>query len=67
MLGFIRDAGHAATKIPGYGMEGDVSVIYSSIRRDGVKRIKEGICKIDQNAFITLEELVPINKGYWRA
>jgi uncharacterized protein YebE (UPF0316 family) len=67
MLGFIRDAGHAATEIPGYGMDGEVSVIYSSIRRDAVKRITKGICSIDQNAFITVEELVPINKGYWRA
>jgi uncharacterized protein YebE (UPF0316 family) len=67
ILGFIRGSGHAATEMPGFGMEGKVSVIHTSVGRDAVGTIRDGICLIDRNAFITVEELTPVNRGFWRS
>lgn len=63
----IRNAGYAATELAGRGKDGTVSVINCSIHRKDIYGLKEAISKIDPNAFITVEEIRPLHRGFWRA
>jgi uncharacterized protein YebE (UPF0316 family) len=67
ILDAIRKAGYAATEIPGRGKDGMVTVISCSIKRKHIARIQNEISQIDQDAFMTVEEIRPIHRGFWRA
>jgi uncharacterized protein YebE (UPF0316 family) len=67
ILETIRKAGYAATEIPGRGKDGTVTIISCSIKRKHIAKIQKEISQIDQNAFVTVEEIRPIHRGYWRA
>jgi uncharacterized protein YebE (UPF0316 family) len=63
----IRKDGYAATEMPGRGKDGTVSVITSSIRRRDIAAVRNNVYKIDPEAFITVEDIRPLHRGYWRA
>jgi uncharacterized protein YebE (UPF0316 family) len=63
----IRDAGYAATELAGRGRDGTVTVINSSVLRRDVRRVQQQVKEIDPNAFITVQEVRPLNRGFWRA
>jgi len=63
----LREAGYAATELSGRGKDGTVSVINSSVRRRDIKGVQKEIYKIDGDAFITVEEIRPLHRGFWRA
>ena len=63
----IRTAGYAATEMPARGRDGTVSVISCSIRRRDIIRVRDQVEKIDPEAFITVEDIYPIHRGYWRS
>lgn len=63
----IRRAGYAATELPGRGKDGTVSVISCSVRRRDVDRVRQETGEIDPQAFITVEDIQPLHRGYWRA
>lgn len=63
----IRDAGYAATELPGRGRDGTVTVINCSVRRRDVRRVQKQVKEIDPNAFITVQEVRPLHRGFWRA
>jgi uncharacterized protein YebE (UPF0316 family) len=63
----IRDAGYAATEIPGRGKDGTVSVISCSVKRRDIDNVQRGVYEIDPEAFITVEDIRPLHRGYWRA
>ena len=63
----IRQAGYAATQISGQGMDGMVAMINSSIRRRDITRVKQEVFQIDPEAFITVSEVRPLHRGFWRA
>lgn len=67
ILEAIRKAGYGATEIPGRGKDGTVTVISCSIKRRHISKIQREISQIDQDAFITVEEIRPLHRGYWRA
>jgi len=67
ILDAIRREGYAATEIPGRGKDGTVTIISCSIKRKHISKIQKEISQIDQNAFVTVEEIRPIHRGYWRA
>jgi len=60
----IRSAGYAATMLSGHGKDGMVSMINSSVRRRDITRVR---FKVDPEAFITVEEVRPLHRGFWRA
>lgn len=62
----IRNAGYAATEMPARGRDGTVSVISCSVRRRDIKRVRKEVDKIDPEAFITVEDIRPIHRGFWR-
>lgn len=63
----IRDAGYAATELPGRGKDGTVSVISCSVKRRDIDNVQRGVYVIDPEAFITVEDIRPLHRGYWRA
>jgi len=37
------------------------------VRRRDISRVQKEIYKKDPDAFVTLEEIRPLHRGYWRA
>lgn len=63
----IRRAGYAATELSGRGKDGTVSVINSSVRRRDISRLRKEVDHVDPEAFVTVEEVRPLHRGFWRA
>lgn len=63
----IRKAGYAATEVAGRGKDGTVSVIDCSIRRRDISKLQKEIFSVDAEVFVTLGEIQPLHRGYWRA
>jgi len=63
----LRNAGHAATEMPARGRDGTVSVISCSVRRRDISRVSKEVDKIDPDAFLTVEDIRPIHRGFWRS
>ena len=63
----IRDEGYALTEISGRGKDGTVSVISCSVKRRDIDNVQRGVYAIDPQAFITVEDIRPLHRGYWRA
>ena len=67
ILDELRENNFAVTEIPARGKDGMVSVITSSVRRSQVQDIEKLVRNIDQDAFITTEDVVAVRRGFWRA
>jgi uncharacterized protein YebE (UPF0316 family) len=67
ILETLRENNYAVTEIPARGKDGMVSVITSSIRRSQVPEFEKLVLDIDENAFITKEDVVSVRRGFWRA
>ncbi len=63
----IRAAGYAATELPARGRDGSVSVISCSVVRRDIHRVRAEVDQIDPSAFITVEDIRPIHRGFWKA
>jgi uncharacterized protein YebE (UPF0316 family) len=63
----IRSAGYAATELSGRGKDGTVMLINSSVRRKDINRVRKEVFDIDPESFITVEEVRPLHRGFWRA
>jgi uncharacterized protein YebE (UPF0316 family) len=62
----VREMGYAATELPARGRDGTVSVISCSLRRRDINEMRNVVQEIDPQAFITVEDIRPIHRGYWR-
>lgn len=62
----VRSTGYAATELPARGRDGTVSMISCSLRRKDVENVRKLIQEIDPQAFITVEDIRPLHRGYWR-
>lgn len=63
----IRTSGYAVTELPGRGRDGTVSVITCSVRRRDIDHVRSRALQIDPGAFVTVEEVRPLHRGFWRA
>jgi uncharacterized protein YebE (UPF0316 family) len=63
----IRAAGYAATELAGRGKDGTVSVISTSVRRRDINRVRKEVLQIDPASFVTVGEVRPLHRGFWRA
>ena len=62
----LRTAGYGVTELLGHGKDGRVRVVICGARRQDLQR-GEGIAtEIDARCFITVEEIRPLRRGYWR-
>jgi len=61
----LREAGFAVTEISGRGRDGTVTLLTVSVRRKNKKKVSDIVEKVDEDAFITAEDLRPVRRGYW--
>ncbi len=61
----LRGQGFAVTEFSGRGRDGTVSMLSLSVKRKNAKRIRAAVEELDENAFITAEDLTPVRRGYW--
>ncbi len=62
----LRSAGYGATEIPAKGRESNFMLIDCHVRRKEAKEVEALVLKIDPEAFITIEDVVPRQSGIWR-
>ena len=67
ILDVLRENNYAVTEIPARGKDGMVSVITSSVRRSQIQDVEKLVRDIDEDAFITTEDVVAVRRGFWRA
>jgi uncharacterized protein YebE (UPF0316 family) len=63
----LRDEGFAVTEVAARGKEGMVALLSLSVLRKQVNDVKNIVNKIDDTAFITVENVRPVRRGFWRA
>lgn len=62
----LRESGFAVTEIPARGKDGMVSMLSMSVRRKEVSSVEKIIIDCDEAAFITTEDVHPVQRGFWR-
>jgi uncharacterized protein YebE (UPF0316 family) len=63
----VRHAGYGATEVAGQGRDGAVAVVNASVRRRDLNRLESLIRQADPEAFIAVEEIRPVHRGYFRS
>ena len=61
----LRQKDYAVTEIAARGMEGEVVLLDINLRRKNIKDVEDLIKEVDPSAFITVEDVTPIRRGYW--
>ena len=65
MAEVLRQKDYAVTEIAARGMEGEVILLDINLRRKNIKDVEDLIKEVDPSAFITVEDVTPIRRGYW--
>ncbi len=63
----LREAGFAVTEVAGRGRDGTVNVLNLTVQRKRVPEIRRLVTNFDPKAFITVEDVRPLRRGYFRA
>jgi uncharacterized protein YebE (UPF0316 family) len=63
----IREAGYAVTELAGRGRDGTVGVLTCSVRRRDIQRVTRQVHTLDPEAFVTVEDVRPLHRGFWGA
>jgi uncharacterized protein YebE (UPF0316 family) len=61
----LREEGYAVTEFQGRGRDGTVTMISAGVLRKNVKGVNDIVQEVDENAFITAENLSPVRRGFW--
>jgi uncharacterized protein YebE (UPF0316 family) len=61
----LRDEGFAVTEVPALGRDGAVALLNCDVRRRQVGQVEQIIADADPQAFITAEDVRPVQRGYW--
>ncbi len=62
----IREAGFGVTVVAGRGRDGSVDILSCTVPRRQVKKLRTLIESTDPDAFITAENVRPLNRGFWK-
>ena len=62
----LRAAGYSVTEYIGHGKDGRVLEVNVIAKRRDLPNIEEIASKIDPKCFITVEQINPMRRGYWR-
>lgn len=63
----LRQSGFAVTEIPARGKNGIVAVLHCDVARRDMGKVEKIVLETDLEAFITLEDIRPVWRGFWRA
>ncbi len=61
----LRRAGYAVTEVSALGKDGTVTLLNCGVRRRSVHKVEKLIAEIDPQAFITAEDVRPVQRGRW--
>jgi uncharacterized protein YebE (UPF0316 family) len=61
----LRKEGYAVTEISAQGRDGMVALLLASVRRRQKDKISGIVQEVDEDAFITAEDIRPVRRGYW--
>lgn len=62
----LREAGHAATEFTALGKEGPLTVVNCAVARKNIRAVRALIDQVDPTAFVTVDDVRPMNRGYFR-
>jgi uncharacterized protein YebE (UPF0316 family) len=62
----LRAAGHAATEFTARGKDGTVTVVNTAVPRRTIPAVRALIDEVDPHAFVTVDEVRPLSRGYFR-
>ncbi len=62
----LRAAGHAATEFPAYGRDGTLIVVNCAVSRRHAADVRAIILHHDPAAFVTVDEVRPLQHGHFR-
>ncbi len=63
----LRDEGFAVTEVSARGKDGMVSMLNIAVLRKRVNLAAKIIREVDEDAFVTTEEMRAVRRGFWRA
>ena len=63
----LRSEGYAVTELSRRGKDGMVTLVSCSVRRKDVMDVDKIIREVDENAFVTAEDVRSVRRGFWRA
>jgi len=67
LAGHLREGGYAVTEISAWGKDGAVTVLSCNVERRNAATIDRIVSSYDPAAFITSENMQPVQRGFWRA
>jgi uncharacterized protein YebE (UPF0316 family) len=65
IAGVLREHDFAVTEIPAQGRDGKVTLLNCSVQRKLSADVERLALELDPEAFITVEDIVPRQSGYW--
>ncbi len=63
----LRDAGFAVTEVAGRGRHGTVNILNLTVPRKQAAEVRRIVTDFDPKAFITVEDVRPLRRGYFRS
>jgi uncharacterized protein YebE (UPF0316 family) len=63
----LRTAGFGVTEIPARGKDGTVAILHCDVLRRDMDHVETVIMEADPEAFVTAEDVRPVQRGFWRA
>lgn len=63
----LRLHGYGVTEISARGRDGTVRLLTASVHRKDASRARQVVHEVDEDAFITSEDVRPVRRGHWRA
>ena len=61
----LRAAGYAVTEFVARGRDGNITVVNSAVARKDARAVETTIRQADPQAFITVDEVRPLRRGYF--
>ncbi len=61
----LKDMGYGVTFVKARGIEGEVAVLYTVVRRNQIKEVITIIKKLNPNAFYTIEDIRSVRKEFY--
>ncbi len=65
LAGRLREAGYAVTEVAGRGRNGTVNILNLTVPRKQVPDVRRIVIDFDPKAFITMEDVRPVRRGYF--
>lgn len=62
---FLRSHGYGVTEVAGRGLSGTVTILHVGVMRKKLNEVETLVLEADPEAFVTVEEIRPLRRGYW--